>query len=573
MTPNTEQQEVIESRASNILCIAGAGSGKTATLVARIARLIHEGANPASMVVITYTNAAAREIQQRITSDHLTLNAGASLKDDNYKLGYVGTLHGFLLRLLTAQHQLVGLPSKLSVLDDDQKTGMLETIRDEMNSKASVKAIMPLLTRMDLIIGIKGAGRTRDELVAVEYHARLRAAGLLDFDTILFYGCNLIGSLDGWSYKFLFVDEFQDSANADANIYEAMPCANKFFVGDDSQAIYSFRGGNVGRMLSIAKGAPENGFAVFKLQTNYRCLSKICDAANRLISHNANRFPKLTLAAREGGEVSVERCSVEASELGFVLDEIENSINLDSIHPQEIAVLCRTNAIAKTFADYLEARGIPIARKKFSENPPDWKIAKAFLTVLSNRYNDLAVYNYLLLASGRPAAEKLRQFSAVKMQALWEAAMPLLKDVGTMSPIASLATAGISAESRERIHDAARLMSASGEWTINELLLFLNAQEETAATVGSGVAVKTAHSAKGTEYKIVFLVGFEEGYFPTNRKDSELEECRRLAYVSVTRAKEKLFISWCETRPKPFSRDTEQRKPSRFISESGLHYD
>ncbi len=145
MTPNTEQQEVIESRASSILCIAGAGSGKTATLVARIARLIHEGAAPASMVVITYTNAAARELTARI--------------GDGVKLGYVGTLHGFLLRLLTAQGRLIGLPSKLSVLDDDQKTGMLETIRDEMNSKASIKAILPLLTRPDLISGGRGGNR------------------------------------------------------------------------------------------------------------------------------------------------------------------------------------------------------------------------------------------------------------------------------------------------------------------------------------------------------------------------------------------------------------------------------
>ncbi len=584
MTPNTEQQEVIESRASNILCIAGAGSGKTATLVARIARLIHEGAAPASMVVITYTNAAARELTERIKPErickcgepwngHHDNHTPVEMEQQPLKLGYCGTLHGFLLRLLTAQHQLVGLPSKLSVLDDDQKTGMMETIRDEMNSKASIKAILPLLTRPDLIAGGRGGNRTRDELVAVEYHARLRAAGLLDFDTILFYGERLIRGLDAWSYKFLFVDEFQDSANADANIYEAMPCSNKFFVGDDSQAIYSFRGGNVGRMMSIAKGAPENGFTVFKLQTNYRCLSKICDAANRLIGHNANRYPKLTLAAREGGEVTVERCSVEASELGYVLDEIENSINLDSIHPQEIAILCRTNSIAKTFADYLEARGIPVARKKFAEVPPDFKKAKMFLTVLANRYNDMAVYQFVTEASGKKFADAARTEAAKKMCALYEVAMPQMKGADGKNPVSELGIAGISAESRERIHDAARLLSAAGDWTINDLLLFLNAQEETAATVGSGVTVCTVHQFKGREAKIVHVVGFEESLFPMTRKDSSEDEERRLAYVAVTRAKEKLFISWCETRPKPFSRDTEQRQPSRFIAEAGLHYD
>ncbi len=569
MKSNPEQQAVIDSRAALILCIAGAGSGKTATLVARIKRLIDEGADARSMVVITYTNAAARELSERLA--HAMLPEGANDPDQpGVKLGYVGTLHGFLLRLLSAQHQLVGLPASLSVLDDDQKTGMLDTIRGEMNSKASLKAILPLLTRPDLIFAARGGNRSNEELVAIEYHQRLRQAGLLDFDTILFYGERLIRALDGWSYKYLFVDEIQDSADPDMNIYEAMACKNKFFVGDDSQAIYSFRGGNVQRMLQAAKGSPENGWTVFKLETNYRSGAIICFAANTLIAHNQMRYQKSTLAARALGEIKVEKCKVEANELGLVLDEIQNALALDGSKPTDFAVLARTNKIAANMADFLEARGVPVVRRKFVENPPDWKIAKLLLTVLSNPYNDLAVRHFVAERYGKKQADQVALAAAKSMRPLFqEAAMDFDGNEGEL-PV-SLTRHNISKESRERIHDAARLLSAQGAWTINELLLFINNGELQREETGTGVTCCTIHAAKGREWATVFLVGCEQGTIPSGRKDTDIEEERRLFYVGLTRAKDKLFVSWCENRPAPFQRHVlNSFAPSQFIAEAGL---
>jgi superfamily I DNA/RNA helicase len=513
------------------------------------------------MIVITFTNAAADEMTKRLPG---------------IKFGWIGTLHGFLMRLLMAQHQLVGLPAKLSVIDDDQQEQLVETIVTELKLEKKVKAkgVMEQLKRWDLrgpntglVLGAQGL--TREELVASEYHRRMRQSGLLDFDAILFYGEKLILALDGWHYTHLFVDEFQDSADADARVYEAMPCANKFIVGDPDQSIYSFRGGNVSNILRLAKPHPmlASEWQTLLLETNYRCAQQIATAAQLLIEMNSNRYPKATRAIRIGGQIKAVECTNQGAELSIVLQDIQSRGQFN-----DTAVLCRTNKQAGEFADHLQANGLPVASKKYQQTPKDWRAAKLLLTVMTNPWNDLAVHQFLTASRGRPAADKAKQEAALAMRPLHEHAMSqAITNQGLTGEfmIGQMVSFEISSESRERIVDACRRLPEG--WTIPDLLFLLNSGEQHKEEIGQGVTVTTFHSAKGREFKHVHIVGAEQGSIPSDRKGSDLEEDRRVMYVAMTRARDSLTISWCRQRPVPFAplalRDYCR---SQFVTEAGL---
>ena len=232
-----------------------------------------------------------------------------------------------------------------------------------------------------------------------------------------------------------------------------------------------------------------------------------------------------------------------------------------------IAILARTNAIARQFADHLEASGIPVARRKQSETPADWSKARLLLTLLANPSNDLVAVRYLVARDGQKKADSIQRLAAIAMKSINDYSLKLSPGSAVLP---TLASEGISRESQERVSAAMLELTSAGEFTVNDLLLFLNGQEQEAGKMGAGVRVETVHKSKGTEASVIFLVGFEDGFFPMHRADSDEAEDRRLAYVGLTRAKDAVHISWCATRPKPFSRDIEDRKQSPFIAEMGI---
>ena len=545
---NAEQTAVVESTAKQILCIASAGSGKTSTLVARIRHLVDAGADPSKFVVITYINAAAKVLQQRL---------------EPLRVGSCGTLHGFLLRLLGRHHALVNLPERLSVIDDEQREPMVESIMADMGVKSSLKKVMPFVNDSPLLM----TNTTKEGLVAREYHRRLRQAGLLDFNTILFYGLKLVSRLDAGTFGYTHVmwDEFQDSADIDAAILAAMPCQNKFAVGDDSQAIFGFRGGNVQNILKLSR-SPD--WTTLTLQTNYRCPIRICQAAQLLIQHNLDRYPKLTAAANPGGEISVHRCPTPAAEMSRVAMELQRYT-----HEQlaETAILCRTNRIVEEFSTFLAGVGIPVKTRKLVAMPADWRRAKMFLTVSANPWCDVAVERYVALRDGEPAAAKMRQEAAMKMVALNHVAGIATGSKDLIGE--TMAREGLSPESRSRIEAAAAELATG--WMVTDLILALNAGEELAREEGHGVTVTTMHSAKGREWSTVLICGAEEGIIPSGRADTDVAEERRLFYVAMTRASSRLWISSCEARsqsrgPNLPPGPMQVREASRFIKEAGL---
>jgi DNA helicase-2/ATP-dependent DNA helicase PcrA len=452
------------------------------------------------------------------------------------------------------------------VIDDEQREPMCESIMADMGVKSSLKKVMPFVDDNPLLM----TNTSKEGLVAREYHRRLRQAGLLDFNTILFYGLELVSRLDAgtFGYTHVFWDEFQDSADIDAAILSAMPCQNKFAVGDDSQAIFGFRGGNVQNILKLSR-SPD--WQTLTLQTNYRCPIRICQAAQLLIQHNVDRYPKLTAAANPGGEISVHRCPTPAAEMSRVAMELQRYT-----HEQlaETAILCRTNRLVEEFSTFLAGVGIPVKTRKQVTMPGDWRRAKMFLTILANPWCDVAVERYVALRDGEPAAAKLRQQAAMQMVPVGSIAFMSMPDslIG-IPPLVAVMAEGISAESRSRIEAAAAELPAG--WTVPDLILALNAGEEMSREEGHGVTVTTLHASKGREFENVFCVGFEEGIIPSGRADTNISEERRLAFVGFTRASSRLWISSCEARPKSRGPNMpagpmQAREASRFINEAGL---
>ena len=233
----------------------------------------------------------------------------------------------------------------------------------------------------------------------------------------------------------------------------------------------------------------------------------------------------------------------------------------------DICILARTNALARQFADHLEASGIPVARRKTQERPPDWSAAKLLLTLLANPSNDLVCHRYLVLKLGAKEADRVQRLASIALKSINDYHFHF---DSTASPLHALSGQGISRESQELVSAAMLQLNEAGDYSVNDLLLFLNGQEQEQETVGEGVTVCTAHAAKGRQWRVVLICGFEDGYFPMHRADTDEQDERRLAFVAVTRAIDAVHISWSASRPKPFSRDTEARSISPFVREMGL---
>ena len=376
-------------------------------------------------------------------------------------------------------------------------------------------------------------------------------------------------------------------------------------VGDDCQSLYKFRGAQVQKFIDLALQQNEagRGWTVFKLESNYRSGDVICNTANRLIEHNANRIPKVTRAMRQGGTVSVHECATPSAELSFVLQMVQARLTVPkplchcgdfmeghaytsghaavemeqepATPASEIAVLARTNRLADSVAQHLRANGVPVRQAKQRTAPGDWRRAKLLLAVIDNPFNDMLVLQLLKATPSGPDAAKAKLAADTQMVCVSEAlGWPFGMGEGLAVDV-DLARHGLSAESRERIHDACRELSGGGEWAIPDLLLYLAAQEDAVQEEGEGVTCCTIHAAKGREFQTVVICGVEEGYIPNHRKDEDISESRRLAYVGVTRAKDNLILTFCKERPQNRGANMpvgpmEPRQPSRFIAEMGL---
>lgn len=542
--PTEEQLAVIASEASNIVCIAGPGSGKTATLVNRIHSLVHGRNVPADrIVVITFTNAAANELQRRL----------------QFKVGYVGTLHSYMLRLLQKYGKEIGLKGTITI-DPDEKASILRAAESQ-GYKGTQR---DLFIAVEAGLPLRGTKRwTPAELVAVHHYNEMTRTGTLTYNAILKYGIALLWTRAGCpvpTIEHLMVDEYQDSSSDDSKIYGLLPCSNRFFVGDPDQSIYGFRGGEVGNILTLAK---DRFTTRYELAANFRSTPMVCEAANRLIAHNQNRIPKMTVSMSHPdhtGSVNALRFPDFPSELSY----LAKCIRIDLEIGRSVAVLLRYNVSVEEYAAALESYSIPIS-KLVATMPEDWPRLKLLVSFLANPDNDYLARQWLIMNVGQEKADEVTLFALNEQKTINDVTgqLPTVIDRDMFSKI--IAASKISAASEQKLLTA---MSHLETFSIQDILVEIHSGDHS-QELGDGVTVTTMHSAKGREWDSVYLPAFEQGIIPGKRID-EIEEDRRVAYVALTRARMCVLITnvekrkplWGGFRPEP-------AKPSQFIAEMG----
>lgn len=625
---NPAQREAVTATAGPVLVLAGAGSGKTRVVTYRLAYLVAQGAEPGSILAVTFTNKAADEMRER---------AAALLRRTGGDAGAVWllTFHSFCARLLRREAKAAGLARDFPIYDaDDQTAAVKQALR---NLKLADRAWMPreLVARISnaKIAGERPeelAGRARNEAeteaasVYAEYQRILARAGALDFDDLLLRAVALLeaeaGVRERWRRRFgyLHVDEYQDTNRPQYELLRLLAGerANLFVVGDEDQAIYGWRGADVGNLLRFQEDFP--AARVIRLEENYRSTQPILDAAAAVVAHNQRRLGKALRATRGAGPlVEYFEAPDAAAEAEFVSGEIAR--RLRAAPEARLAVLYRTNAQSRPFEDALRRQSVSylvLGGMSFYQRA-EVKDALAWVRLAANPGDDVAlerVINVPPRGIGAATLDRLRERAAAAGTSLWEAIEGLLADPGGRRLAALEDFRGLVAELRaawgaeppaaflRRVLDRTGYLdwlrqqdTPEAEARLENLGELVNAVAE----LGEGaepdaghsfqefldrtalvsdadgydararVLLMTLHTAKGLEFDEVFLCGLEEGLFPHARSVSsgDVEEERRLCYVGMTRARERLVLTSAQSR-RCYGEDRfAASAPSRFLAE------
>lgn len=563
------QERGITHPAAAISCIAGPGSGKTTVLTRRIRRLVTENVDPRSIAAITFTNAGARNLVERLGPWYV------EEQSHPFPLGYAGTLHGFALRMLKRHGAALGYGPRTAIVDAEGSEELLASKARTLGCKAKMKDLIRLKAE-----GRKKTDRpTVTETAVAAYFDELAEAGLVDFDMILTEFARMLMRVSDLGpvtaiaedFKYLFVDEVQDSGAVDWQIYNYLPIANKFFVGDPDQSIYAFRGGRPELFMEEMRRSE----TVF-LNENFRSTVSICEAANRLIGRNQHRVPKLTVSAsgQPGPEPECMVCMTPGEEVAWVARKVGELLGA-GMPASEIAVLSRTNSIAAEFRQGMEAARLPVASQPLPDEPRDMGLARSLVQFMVQPDNDVLALLYVSqreihrgstpeLARAK-AHDCRREANAAgkTLNAAWFnfGGVSVPSDVPRM-----LKREGLSLEAEMTVAGAIRNLP---EWaTIEDLALALAGDPEVPVEPSTGVTVTTAHDAKGREWNAVFVVGLEEEVWRCGKEGEKAEEERRLAFVAVTRARFQLFLTHSETRSATWGdRRMSPHTPSRFVAE------
>ena len=598
--------------------LAGAGSGKTRVLTTRIAWLIKSGfVTPGGVLAVTFTNKAAREMQTRL----------AAMLPISPRGLWIGTFHGLSNRLLRAHHQEAGLPREFQILDtQDQLSAVKRMMRalnvdeDRFPPRELQYFIMGQkeegIRARDVVAGDDHT-RRQAELYAA-YDEQCQREGVVDFAELLLRSFELLirNQLLREHYqqrfRYILVDEFQDTNRLQYRWLKLFAGAGTslFAVGDDDQSIYAFRGANVGNLAEFEKEYSKG--KVIRLEQNYRSQGNILDAANALISHNTKRLGKnLWTAAGQGDPLRVFEGESDADEARFVTEEVA-ALKREGTRLVDVAVLYRSNAQSRVIEHALFGAGIPYrvyGGLRFFERA-EIKHALAYLRLVATPGDDnafLRVVNFPPRGIGTRTVEQLQEAAKQKGVPLFEAIefVPKASNFRTLIDKIKSETAGLSLpetieqvvamsglvehykserEGQERIENLGELVNAAAGFTdeerssesgedTNPLTAFLThaaleAGEHQAAVGQDALQLMTVHSAKGLEFDAVFLSGLEEGLFPHEQSALEkdgLEEERRLAYVALTRARKRLYLSFAQTRM--LHGQTRYSLASRFLEE------
>lgn len=619
---NAEQKEAVQAVQGPVLVLAGAGTGKTRVLTTRIAYiLLNKMAWPGEILAVTFTNKAAREMAERV--NQLT-GSSQSL--------WQGTFHSIGARIVRRHAEKLGLTSSFTILDADDQIRLIKTILAEMglsDKELPPKLVLAIIQRWkdegltpDRVTSGGDTQQAGGHGVAIykAYQARLQQLNAADFGDLILHMLTLFTQHQdilmeyARRFKYILVDEYQDTNVSQylwlrllASVHKNICC-----VGDDDQSIYSWRGAEVGNILRFERDYPDA--KVVRLECNYRSTPHILAGASAVIAQNKGRLGKtLWTPVKEGEKIRIKSLWDEGEEARFVGEEVE-SLQHNQVSLKDMAILVRAGFQTRAFEERFLTLGIPyrvIGGLRFYERQ-EIRDAVAYLRLIVSPQDDLAferIINTPKRGIGQATLQTLHTYAREHQVPLYGAMLELLekgdlkgKLGATLSqfaascdrwraqmhemPLAEVAElmleeSGYNAmwkaektpEAQGRLENLKELTRAIGEFeSVGAFLEHVSLVTEVANADNSMdmISLMTLHAAKGLEFDVVFLPGWEEGVFPHQRALDEsgtkgLEEERRLAYVGMTRARKKLYI--CHAASRRIFNQWQRNLPSRFLGE------
>ena len=616
-TLNPDQYDAVVHQGGPLLVVAGAGSGKTRVLTQRIAWLIEGGVHPMRVLAITFTNKAAGEMRDRVEA----------LVGPVARQMWVSTFHAACVRILRAHADLLGFPKTFSIYDQSDAQRLVSYVIRDLGLDVKRFPARGVQARISLWKNeLLSPGKAKDRAtgmleskhadVYIEYQLRLERAGAMDFDDLLMRTVQLFKQhpdvLGMYQERFehILIDEYQDT-NISQNEIVLMLGAkhhNVCVVGDTDQSVYRFRGADFRNIMQFEEAFPDVTTVV--LAQNYRSTQNILNAANAVISNNIERKPKNLWSDSGTGDPIVRYyADDEHDEARWIAQQIHEAHETDARQWSEMAIFYRANAQSRILEESLIRFGVPykiIGGTRFYERR-EVKDALAYLRAAINETDEVNVKRVLNVPKrgiGDTSVDKLDAYARNHGQgfsfALHNAAAASVGGAalkGITSFLASLDEAGNhqsegpaevlrlvlkssgymtelenedTVESAGRLENLAELIGFAEEFdSVDDFLEQVALVADTDQIDGDNrVMLMTLHAAKGLEFPVVFLAGFEEGVFPHSRslaEPEEMEEERRLAYVGITRARELLNVSHAWSRS--LYGNTQYNPPSRFLEE------
>ena len=650
---NPAQLAAVVNYDSPSLIIAGAGSGKTRVLTARIAYMIEQGVAPFNILALTFTNKAAQQMRERIAQ---------MIPDNRSRYIRMGTFHSVFSRILRENAEKIGFPESFTIYEPSDCKNLIKTIPRELNladANSKPNLIASRISYAKNCLVTPGAYLANSVYAAEDrqaqipefgnvyniYCQRCKRNGAMDFDDLLLQTNILLRDAPDVlaryqeQFKYILVDEYQDTNYAQYVIIRRLSQLHSrvCVVGDDAQSIYSFRGAKIENILSFQRDYPEA--KVFKLEQNYRSTRTIVEAANSVIVHNSRRMEKRCFSEGDEGEkIRVLKAYTDREEAELVVQDLRDKVRATGDAWNEAAILYRTNNQSQALEESLRRRGIPYRIYKGASfyDRKEIKDMLAYIRLVVNPRDDEAfrrIVNYPVRGIGDTTVLRIAQLAAERGVSMWEAVDALVAEpvsdpvqrtivrkvaefvalirslsleraqkglydfgmeVASRSGILALFRRENSPEATSALDNIEELLNSMqlfkeqrdaeirageelGEATVEEWLqsvtLTTDMDKKEDAGDDDKVTLMTVHSAKGLEFKYVYIVGMEENLFPSQRAAESPEgfgEERRLFYVALTRAKCSAVLSYAEMRFK--WGNMEFSRPSCFLREIDPRY-
>ena len=642
---NENQLEAVLHKDGPLMVIAGAGSGKTRVLTYRIANLMQQGVDAFSILALTFTNKASREMKARIAE---------LVGEGEAKNLWMGTFHSVFARILRQEADKLGFPRDFTIYDTQDSNRLISSIIKEMALDKDIYKYKQIRNRIssfkNSLITVKAyhddielqeadslSRRPKLGEIYKEYVERCFKAGAMDFDDLLLKTNELLNMhpqvLAKYQdrFRYILVDEYQDTNHSQYLIVRAL--SDKFqnicVVGDDAQSIYGFRGANINNILNFQKDY--HGVKLYRLEQNYRSTKNIVNAANSIISQNKNKIEKVVWTSNiEGSKIKLQRCITDADEGREVASQIFELKMQEQRQNKEFAILYRTNAQSRAIEDALRKRDIPYriyGGLSFYQRK-EIKDLLAYMRLIVNPKDEESlkrVINFPPRGIGQATLDKLIIGAKNNGISIFETVQNARKlnlsiNAGTLKKLESFANLILSLQIENQNSNAFeisdKVTKKSGlvlelkkdgtpegvskieniEELLNGIRDFVEGQKELAGATGSlsefledvalatdfdnekesdsdSVYLMTIHLSKGLEFPVVFIVGLEEDLFPSAlslNTRSELEEERRLFYVAMTRAEQRVVLTYTLSRYRWGK--LVDAEPSRFINEIDDHY-